>query len=230
MTQTLALIHTSPTLTPIFSALCEEIVPETAVYHMVDESLIKDTIRNGYLRRVTMRRLLTMIESANAAGADAVMVTCSSIGAGVAIAQRLFDIPVIRVDEPMAEAAVRHSRCIGVAATLRTTLEPTTALLREKAAQAGREIEIVESVCEGAFDAVLKGDTATHDRIVGSALLNDMRGTDLVVLAQASMARVLQTLPVGALTMPVLSSPSLAVQRARTVMDGLRTTTAGGAV
>jgi Asp/Glu/hydantoin racemase len=224
LAKTLALIHTSPTLTPMFSALCAEQMPETTIFHMVDESLIKDTIREGTLRRVTMRRLLAMIESANMSGADAVMVTCSSIGPGIAIAQKLFDFPVIRVDEAMAEAAVRDGRRIGVMATLRTTLEPTIALLREKAAEAGLQVEIVDSLCDGAFDAVLEGDTATHDRILSEALLNDMRGVDLVVLAQASMARVVKTMPEGALAMPVLSSPELAVRQAREILYKLNGT------
>ena len=196
-------------------------MPETTVFHMVDESLIKDTIREGYLRRVTMRRLLAMIESAEMAGADAVLVTCSSIGAGVALAQKLFDIPVIRVDEAMAEAAVRMGRRIGVMATLTTTLEPTIALLQEKAREAGIEIEIVESLCDGAFDAVLAGDVTTHDRILSHALKHEMKGVDVVVLAQASMARVVKTMPEGTLTMPVLSSPELAVLQAREVLAGL---------
>jgi Asp/Glu/hydantoin racemase len=228
LAKTLALIHTSPTLTPMFSALCTEQMPETTIFHMVDESLIKDTIREGTLRRVTMRRLLAMIESANMSGADAVMVTCSSIGPGIALAQKLFDFPVIRVDEAMAEAAVRDGRRIGVMATLRTTLEPTIALLREKAAEAGLEVEIVDSLCDGAFDAVLEGDTATHDRLLSEALLNDMRGVDLVVLAQASMARVVKTMPEGALAMPVLSSPELAVRQAREILYKLNDTETTG--
>ncbi|WP_220399091.1 aspartate/glutamate racemase family protein [Granulicella sp. WH15] len=218
MAQTLALIHTSPTLTPLFGALCAEQMPETTIFHMVDESLIKDTIRNGYLRRVTMRRLLAMIESAEMSGADAVMVTCSSIGAGVELGKQLFDFPVVRVDDAMAEQAVRMGRRIGVMATLRTTLEPTIALLQAKAAEAGREIEIVSSLCDGAFDAVLAGDTATHDRILSQALQNDMKGVDVVVLAQASMARVVKAMPEGLLAMPVLSSPELAVRRAAEIM------------
>src|ERR1035437_2234415 len=121
--QTLALIHTSPTLTPLFTSLCAKHMPETTIFHMVDESLIADTIREGRLRRVTMRRLLAMIESAETAGADAVMVTCSSIGPGVALGQKLFDIPVIRIDEAMAEAAVRMGRRIGGMGKRRTTLE-----------------------------------------------------------------------------------------------------------
>jgi Asp/Glu/hydantoin racemase len=219
--QTLALIHTSPTLTPLFSSLCARYMPETAIFHMVDESLIADTIREGRLRRVTMRRLLALIESAEMAGADAVMVTCSSIGPGVAFGQQLFDIPVVRVDEAMAEAAVRMGRRIGVMATLRTTLEPTIALLREKAADAGVEIEIVDSLCDGAFDAVLAGDTAVHDRILSDALKSEMKGVDVVILAQASMARVVKAMPEGTLSMPVLSSPELAVKSARAIMAGL---------
>jgi Asp/Glu/hydantoin racemase len=219
--QTLALIHTSPTLTPIFGALCSRYMPETAIFHMVDESLIADTIRQGRLRRVTMRRLLSMIESAAMAGADAVMVTCSSIGSGADIGQQLFDLPVIRVDEAMAEAAVRMGRRIGVMATLRTTLEPTIALLREKAAFAGIEIEIVDALCDGAFEAVLAGDTATHDRILSEALRNDMKGVDVVILAQASMARVVKAMPDGTLSVPVLSSPELAVKSARAILAGL---------
>lgn len=221
MEQTLAIIHTSPTLTPLFGALCAEYMPDVSIFHMVDESLIQDMIREGRLRRVTMRRLLAMIASAQMSGADAVLVTCSSIGAGVVLGQQLFDIPVIRVDEAMAESAVRMGRRIGVMATLRTTLEPTIALLREKAAEAGVEIEIVDSLCDGAFDAVLTGDTATHDRILSEALRLDMKGVDVVVLAQASMARVVRALPEGTLTMPVLSSPELAVMQARDVLAGL---------
>ena len=206
----------------MFGELCAEYLLETSIFHMVDESLIRDTIREGRLRRVTMRRLLTTIESAVAAGADAVMVTCSSIGPGVKLAQQLFDIPVIRVDEAMAEEAVRVGRRIGVMATLRTTLEPTIALLREKSAEAGVEIVIVDSLADGAFDAVLAGDTATHDRVLSVALRNEMQGVDVIVLAQASMARVVKAMPQGSLVSPVLSSPELAVRSARRALDGLR--------
>jgi len=218
--QTLALIHTSPTLTPLFGSLCAQYLPDTSIFHMVDESLIKDTIRHGSLQRVTMRRVLAMIESAGMAGADAVLVTCSSIGPGVAFGQKLFDFPVIRVDEAMAEAAVRMGHRIGVAATLRTTLEPTIALLLEKAQEARTEIEIVESLCSGAFEAVIAGDTEKHDRMLIQGL-KELKGTDVVVLAQASMARVVKTMPEGTLTMPVLSSPELAVMQARDVLAGL---------
>jgi len=229
MAQTLALIHTSPTLTPVFRTLCTTEMPDVEVFHMVDESLIQDTIRAGRLRGVTVRRLLGQIESAEAAGADAVLVTCSSIGPGVALAKSLFEMPVIRIDEAMAEEAIQMGRRIGVAATLRTTLEPTIELLKAKAMQSGRKIEIVESMSEGAFEAVLTGDVSTHDQILAEALVRDLCDVDVIVLAQASMARVVNELPPGTLHAPVLSSPELAVRRAKEILKGVQDTMLAGA-
>jgi Asp/Glu/hydantoin racemase len=185
---------------------------------MVDESLIQETIRSGSLGKPTMLRLVNLIASAVAAGADAVLVTCSSIGPGVTLAQELFDIPVLRIDEAMAEVAVRKVRTLGVLATLRTTLDPTTALLRAKALEAGRAVELVECLCADAFPAVLAGDTETHDRLLRKALLEDLKGVDGIVLAQASMARVVATLAPGELQAQVFSSPELAVLNARQVL------------
>lgn len=216
---TLALIHTSPTLAPAFTALCRQHVPEANLFQMVDESLIQETIRAGHLRRPTVRRLVTQIASAESAGADAVLVTCSSIGPGVTLASQLFDIPVIRIDDAMAETAVRQAKRIGVLATLRTTLDPTTALLKQKASEAGREIELIEGLCEDAFPAVLAGDTERHDSILRKALLEDLKDVDAIVLAQASMARVVATLAPGVLRVPVYSSPELAVLSARRALN-----------
>ena len=190
--------HTDPRSHPYQSYARARYSPRSAigifrkrtVFHMVDESLIQDTVKAGSLRKATIRRLIEQIASAEEAGADAVLVTCSSIGPGVTLAQQLFDIPVLRIDDAMAENAVRQAHTIGVLATLRTTLDPTTALLREKAAEAGRKVELVECLCEDAFPAVLAGDTATHDRMLPQALVEDLKGVDLIVLAQASMARV----------------------------------------
>ncbi len=214
---TLALLHTSPVLTPLFASLCAQWVPEARIFHTVDESLIKNTIQAGHLEKMTVRRLATLVGSAFDAGADAVLVTCSSVGPAVEVARQLYDRPVLRVDEPMARDAVSRGRRIGVLATLRTTLEPTSALVRAQAREASRPVEIVECLCEGAFEAVLSGDTATHDRLVSAALTDGMCDVDTIVLAQASMARVVAALPPGAVRAPVLSSPESGVRQVREV-------------
>lgn len=219
---TLALIHTTSVLIPLFSTLCRQHLPGTDFYHVVDESLIKNTIRSGSLSAATVRRLAGYVQSAQEAGADAVLVTCSSIGPAVAAARPLVDIPVFRIDEAMAARAVSEGSIIGVLATLRTTLEPTVELIRQTAAAAGKPVEVVTGLCEGAFEAVSAGDTATHDRLVSEGLAGLLEKADAVVLAQASMARVVEQLPAERLTRPVLSSPELAILQLGAAIDGMR--------
>jgi len=219
MPKKLALIHTAGFLAPIFTQMCRDSMPEVDVFNIVDESLIQNTIAANELTPATARRVAGYIQSAADAGADAIMVTCSSIGPAVEAARPFVNIPVLRVDQPMADQAVSMGRRIGVIATLSTTLNPTSALIKARAAAQGREIELVEHLCEGAFQAVLAGDSATHDRLVSQGLKTLMAKVDLVVLAQASMARVVDTLPEDEKFVPILSSPQLGVEAAQQTMQ-----------
>ena len=84
----------------------------------------------------------------------------------------------------MAETAVATGRRIGVAATLRTTLEPTLALLKETAARAAKDSEFVPALFEGAFEAVLAGDTKRHDALVAEGFESEAA----VIVAHSALA------------------------------------------
>ena len=219
--KTLGFIHTSATLVPVFQELAAKYLDGIETFHLSDDSLIKDVIRRNELTPLTARRVAQHIASAEEAGADFILVTCSSIGRAVEAAAEKARIPVLRVDQPMADAAVATGGRIGVVATLPTTLDPTADLIRRRAELAGREVVITERLCEGAFTALMSGDTATHDDAVARALRDLSRNCDVIVLAQASMARVADALPEEEKPVPVLSSPALAVQHLATVLQAL---------
>jgi len=221
MTKTLALIHTASFLAPIFTQMCRNTMPDVSIFNIVDESLIKNTIAANRLTAATSRRLAGYIQSAEDAGADVVLVTCSSVGPAVEAARPFVNIPVLRVDQPMADKAVQMAQKIGVIATLPTTLEPTSALVRARAQAQGRTVEIVEHLCRGAFEAVSAGDTATHDQIVTAGLKELMGRVEVVVLAQASMARVVDSLDEAEKTVPILSSPQLGIEAAKQTIEAL---------
>jgi Asp/Glu/hydantoin racemase len=207
----LGLLHTSATLVSVFEQLCREKLPGVAVFNLVDDSLIKDVIAHNTLRPATARRVVDHVAAAEAAGADYIMVTCSSIGWAVEIAAELVSTPVLRVDRPMADAAVAQGRRVGVIATLPTTLEPTADLIRRRAAAGGKEIELTTRLCEGAFDALMSGDAQRHDELVLAALEELSSQVEIVALAQASMARVAAAIPAERRQTPILTSPPLAV-------------------
>ena len=216
----LAFLHTSHVLIPLFTQLAKEHLPGIETFHMTDESLIRNTIAAGRLTPNTIRRVAAMIGLAHDGGADAVMVTCSSIGHATALARSQYDFPVLRIDEALADTAVAAGTRSGVAATLRTTLNPTLELLRETAARAGREVELIPALAAGAFEAVLAGDTKRHDELLLAALLGLQGRVDVIVLAQASMARVAALLPENS-GPPMLSSPVMAMRRAAAVLGSM---------
>jgi Asp/Glu/hydantoin racemase len=216
--KTLGLIHTSATLVPVFAQLCKAKLPEVEVFNIADDSLIKDVITRGKLAPTTARRVVQHIASAQDAGADYILVTCSSIGRAVETAAGLCQVPVLRVDQPMADQAVQTGRRIGVIATLPTTLEPTADLIRRRAQTAGKGIELTSRLCEGAFEALMSGDAAKHDGMVAAVLKELMTQVDVIVLAQASMARVVDGLGAADKRVPILASPALAVAYLATVL------------
>ena len=114
---------------------------------------------------------------------------------------------------PAAEARRAKVSADKDAVTARSTLEPTCDLISERARAADREIDIRADVVDGAFEAVTSGDVARHDEAVGRAIVSMAADRDVIVLAQASMARVLDGLGADSPAVPVLSSPRLAVER-----------------
>lgn len=218
---TLALLHTGAFLAPVFTNLCREAMPAVEVFNMVDESLIRNTVAANRLTPQTALRLVGHLKSAADAGADVILVTCSSVGPAVEAAQQFLDIPVLRVDTPMANRAIDIGPRIGVVATLATTLQPTVALVEREALRRGKTITVQSILCEGAFAAVAAGDTATHDRLVAAGISDLLGSVDVIVLAQASMARAANTLPATERTVPILSSPELAVAAAQAVIRQL---------
>ena len=216
--KTLGLIHTSATLVPVFAQLCKEKLPGVNVFNIADDSLVKGIIAAGSLTATIARRVAGYLESAELAGADYIMVTCSSIGPAVDAGARLTGVPVRRVDQPMADKAVATGKKIGVIATLRTTLEPTADLIQRRADNAGKKIELTSRLCEGAFEALMSGDAATHDAKVAAALKELSQQVDVIVLAQASMARVVETLSAADKRVPILASPAIAVDYLATVL------------
>ncbi|HVM24944.1 MAG TPA: aspartate/glutamate racemase family protein [Candidatus Limnocylindrales bacterium] len=216
----LALVHTVAALVPRFRELGRELMPDVETFDIVDETLLRDATADGRVSLETARRLFAHLAAAERHGADAILVTCSSMGGTVDAARRFAGVPLLRVDQAMAEQAVQRGRRIGVLATLRSTLEPTGELIRLVAAESAREVEVRERVCEGAFEALRDGDTDRHDELVRDGLRELLAWADVIVLAQASMARVIDTLSADERETPILTSPRLGMERMRDLLRG----------
>ncbi len=188
-----------------------ESLPDVRAFHIVDESLINDVLESGGLTSSIIRRLSAHVVVAREGGADLIMVTCSSTSPAVDVARKLVDVPVLKIDDPMAEKAVEMAESIGVLATVKTTLIPSTELIKSKAKIKDKSVRIESILCEKAFDLLLQGDKEGHDRLVKDAALELAKKIEVLVLAQASMSHLAAEIERASKT-PVLTSPKLAME------------------
>ena len=211
MTARAGLLHTVPGLAGTFQSAVLRRLPDAELVHLADPEMLATAVRTGVtpaVRERVARHLRYLVD----AGADAVLVTCSSIGEAVEEAAQTLPVPILRVDAPMAAEAVELAADAGrsagrpgriaVLATLAATLGPTGRLIERAAAEAASDVTVTARVVEGAVAARDAGDRAGHDRLIRQAV--GEAEADVIVLAQASMAAA--AVDAGAVA-PVLTSP-----------------------
>lgn len=207
----IGVIHTSPATIELFGRLIRARVPDANVVNVLDDSILPELRDNGGDLASVEPRWRDYARIVSDRGVDIILNACSSIGELCARVQPGIQQPIIRVDAGMAREAIRRGTRIAVIATLATTLRPTIAIVTDTANAQGKSVRLDSILVEGAYPALISGDQARHDDLVASALAQATSGSDVVVLAQASMARVLSRLP-ELDQRKVLASPEFAVE------------------
>lgn len=202
----IAMVYTGAGVVQALSAIAKRMYPECQIMNLLDDSLIADCVKAGGMGKNVRRRLLNIFQYAYEAGADCVLLTCSSVGEAAYAGREIVPIPVLRIDDVMAKRAVQSAQRIGVIASLSTTLDPTCDLVRAWAEKLNKPVTVVRGLAEGAYEAVVAGDGERHDEIIARTATEMADRCDVLLLAQASMARMEKKL--AALSgKPVYSSP-----------------------
>jgi Asp/Glu/hydantoin racemase len=219
---TVGFLHSAHAHVRTFSDLLAARDDTVQARHLVDTGLLAAARTHGLdsVRAALGDRLRRLV----AEGADVVVCTCSTLGPTAKQVGAEMGLRVVRVDRPMAEAAVLAGRRVAVVASLDEALATAMPLLHECADTTGRTVEFVEVRCTDTWQAFEAGDLLTYTTGVADAVRRAVRSldppVDVVVLAQASMldaAPLLRDLHV-----PVLTSPRLAVEAAVELVQPVR--------
>lgn len=200
--------------TPFGKPFAEE-NPDIKVYNIMDDSLLKDTIAYGGMTPTIASRMLHYAKSAEGSGADGILVTCTSVNAATKLIRPLLNIPILNIEEPVAEMAASSGKRVGVLATLPTSPAAISRVILEKAAELGREVELVPVVVDGAFDVLCSGDRSKHDEMVQEALYKLAKEVDAIAFAQISMS----LLPHEAVDVPIFKIGPSGFDRIKQMME-----------
>lgn len=217
MPRTVGLVHAViPAIEPL-RVTFGQLAPDIKLVNILDEGLVTEIERRGSLTPRLVRRLTTLVALAEDAGAELVLLSCTAYSPVADDVQKQSDIPVLKIDELMVRDALNRARKIGVVGTVPAGVEMQRVLIGQIAAEMGREVELETALKPEAFQALSAGRREEHDAIVLAEVERLARTNELVLLAQASMGHLTSQIP-DSVRVPVLSSPTLAVQKVKEML------------
>ena len=161
---------------------------EVQFYTFTNPGVLAEVVENGRVTKNVYKEMYNMYMASVNHGVDIIYNICSSVGdvASAAIPSfKLIGVPLVKIDQAMADYAVNKTKRIGVIATLKTTLEPTKRQIIASAQKIGKkDIDIKSIVIDGAFG---KSPKELEDMLLDGAK-KIAEEVDIIILAQASMA------------------------------------------
>lgn len=208
----IAFLHTSDVHIATFDALRDRLAPDVELLHEVRADLLQDMTPGGCCAPGFLSGTRAVLTALSEPPAALVLCTCSTLGPLAEAIAEAEDLPFLRFDRPMAEAAIAQADKIAVMGCLEGAVHATQLLISDAAQKSGRQIDLQSCCYPELWDIFCSGELAQYHAAVARHLSAVAETADLIVLAQASMAPALAS--AAAISVPVLSSPELGFRAA----------------
>ena len=219
--KTIGLIHASSLTIPIAKPFIQEIIPEVQVMHLCDDTIQRDNLSAGVgvIPKINYFKFATYAHFLEEAKVDLIVLMCSTFNRAVEFARPMINVPMLQIDRPMMELAVKTGKKIGLLATLPTTVPSSERLLRVVGEEMGKEIEIKTILSSEAFKELEKGNTERHNEILLEEIDKLSREVDCICMAQISMS-VLESRLTNT-RVPVYNSGRTGFTRVREILESM---------
>ena len=217
--KTLGIIHAAVFTANTMEPYCKEIIPEVEVMHLGDDTIQRDNLKApvGTIPKVNFFKFATECHFWEEAGVELILLGCSTFNQAAQFARPMINTPILNIDRPMMDLAVKQGKRVGLLGTLPSTMPSSERLLREAGHDAGVDDLIVKPVlCSEAFKVLRAGDPKKHNAMLLEAIDNLSKEVDAIVMAQVSMSVLEKEL--GATRVPVYNSARTAFTRVREML------------
>lgn len=217
----LGIIHAALITTRAVQKYLDELPPGVEVVHWVD-----DTIQNtnfacepGIIPEKNYAKFVQAALSQQDYGVDLIVLACSTFNRAVEHARPMVRTPMLQIDRPMMDLAVREGKRIGLLATVPTTVPASERLLRIAAEEAGKSVEITTRLCSEAFKVLKAGNPEKHNDMLLKEIDALAGEVDAIVLAQLSMSALEPRLTNT--KVPVYNSGRTAFNKVRQILEAV---------
>jgi len=219
--KTLGIIHAAVFTANVVQKFIDEIIPEVTVVHLGDDTIQNTNLVSeiGTIPKVNYFKFATYARFLEEAGADLIMLGCSTFNRAVEYARPMINTPMLQIDRPMMDLAVQTGDRVGLLCTLPSTVPASERLLRQAAEDSQKKIEIKTVLSSEAFKALRAGDPEKHNELLLEEIDKLAKEVDSIVMAQVSMSALEPRLANP--LVPVYNSGRTGFIRAREILESL---------
>lgn len=210
MTKKLGLLHTSAVHIKTFDDLLSKKNIDLKLVHLVNEDLLEHHQNLGFVDAELANKIELEVTKL-AKDASVIVCTCSSIAQAAVDLAPKYNLPILRIDKPMAQKAVSLGVRIVVLAALKSTIKTSLEIVEATIKENNSQAIAVAKVCTGAWRYFEAGDYPKYYQKIANCIDDLAQNADVIVLAQASMANAKNY---SKASIPILSSPELALEAA----------------
>lgn len=192
----IACLHAAESNAASFEAVAADLgLAAGALQHEIRSDLLEATEQAGSLTPAVANET-TAVLLALTRNADAVLLTCSTLGPAVELAAGKTAVPILRADSAVAFEAAKASGLVVVLCAIAAVVEPTQRLF--VAAALNTEARPHARLVPGAWERLKSGDQHGYLAMIAAAAdAAYLEGAALVVLGQASMVGAAQLVTQG---------------------------------
>lgn len=209
----IALIHATRVAIDPIEAAAAASWPEAETVSILEEGLSVDRAGTTELSSELHKRIVALAEYAGDVGSDGILFTCSAFGAAIEDAAAKLEVPVMKPNEAMFDAAFSYGDRVAMIYTFPPAAAGMEEEFKQAASATGRDARITSVFCRGALEAKRNGDDRTHDKLIAETAAA-IRDADVILLGQFSMAGAVDEVR-KTTDLPVLTSPTAAIQEIR---------------
>jgi Asp/Glu/hydantoin racemase len=209
MKRKVAIIHaTQLAVKPMLDAFHTS-APDVEIIHLLDEGLLVAVNEQGGVTQPILNAFRGLLRKGVDCGVDGILLSCSAFSPYVEELETELPVPLVSVDGAMLQQALSLGERIGIVATVVAAGHTTARQLQEMAEKRGKEVTARVEIVTEAFEELKRGCGERHDELVKQGAEKLIPMSDVLVLAQLSMARAADSLAFSPI--PVLTSPLVSV-------------------
>ena len=133
MSKKITIIHTTLATASTIPSMIRQMYGEAfEIVNVMDDSLLNEIKAKGKMSKEIIERFLQYVIIAKNNGSDGVLLACSSIGERADISRKVLNIPLLKIDEPMADLAVEKGKEFSFLEQLKVHLSRLQNLLKAR--------------------------------------------------------------------------------------------------